>query len=388
MNNTRQPLRRVCAVLIGIVFFAAGLLKLQDPVGAGLVVKEYFSFFHVSFLDVLSKPLGTLMAFVETVCGFMLMAGVARKATAMLTMALTAFFTLITILLVIFNPVMDCGCFGEAVHLSHVQTLIKNIVICALCAAAFLPLGKISERPDAVRTLATIAVVIALAFFGVWSWLRLPSVDFMAFKPGAILRVASGDASSDTLFIYTRGSQEGAFTSNRMPDSTWTYQRLEASGADEYFAGGDRVDLPVRNIDGEYCDVQLAYGDVALFSVYDDMSTDKWMELSDAVAEASAADFTCFVLMPDAELAPMDLSDYALSADRKTILMLNRSNGGATWFRDGVVIRKWASSQIPDMDGWFETIEKDADAARMDYIRNGRLRLEGFALYSMLLMIL
>lgn len=124
------------------------------------------------------------------------------------------------------------------------------------------------------------------------------------------------------------------------------------------------------------------------FSVYDDMSTDKWMELSDAVAEASAADFTCFVLMPDAELAPMDLSDYALSADRKTILMLNRSNGGATWLRDGVVIRKWASSQIPDMDGWFKTIEKDADAARMDYIRNGRLRLEGFALYSMLLMIL
>lgn len=388
MNNKRQPLRRICAVLIGIVFFAAGLLKLQDPVGAGLVVKEYFSFFHVNFLDFISKPLGTLMAFAETVCGVMLIAGVARKATAVLTMALTAFFTVITILLVIFNPIMDCGCFGEAVHLSHVQTLIKNIVICALCAAAFLPLGKISERPDAVRTMATFAMVAALALFGAWSWLRLPSVDFMAFKPGAILRAAADGASSDTLFIYSRGSQEGAFTGNRIPDSTWTYQRLEASGADEYFAGGDRVDLPVRNVDGEYCDEMLSYGDVALFSVYDDMSTDRWMELSDAVAEASAADFTCFVLMPDAGLAPMDLSDFALSADRKTILMLNRSNGGVTWVRDGVVIRKWASSRIPDMDGWFKAIEKDADATRMDYIRNGRLRLEGFALYSMLLMIL
>ena len=318
----------------------------------------------------------------------MLIFGAFRRLSAWALVLMMLFFTCSTLYDAITNKVTDCGCFGEAVHLSHVQTLIKNIVICALCAAAFLPLGKISERPDAVRTLATVAVVMALAFFGVWSWLRLPSVDFMAFKPGAILRAASEDASSDTLFIYTRGSQEGAFTSNRMPDSTWTYQRLEASGADEYFAGGDRVDLPVRNIDGEYCDVQLAYGDVALFSVYDDMSTDKWMELSDAVAEASAADFTCFVLMPDAELAPMDLSDYALSADRKTILMLNRSNGGATWVRDGVVIRKWASSQIPDMDGWFKAMEKDADATRMDYIRNGRLRLEGFALYSMLLMIL
>lgn len=38
MNNTRQPLRRVCAVLIGIVFFAAGLLKLQDPVGATIEI--------------------------------------------------------------------------------------------------------------------------------------------------------------------------------------------------------------------------------------------------------------------------------------------------------------------------------------------------------------
>lgn len=388
MNNKRQPLRRICAVLIGIVFFVAGLLKLQDPVGAGLVVKEYFNFFHVAFMEGISKPVGTLMAFVETVCGFMLMAGVARKATALLTMALTAFFTMITILLVIFNPIMDCGCFGEAIHLSHVQTLIKNIVICGLCAAAFLPLGKISERPDAVRTLATTAVVIALAVFGTWSWLRLPSVDFMAFKPGAILRSAADDASTDTFFIYSRGGQEGAFTSSRMPDSTWTYQRLETSGEDEYFAGGDRVDLPVRNVDGEYCDGLLCEGDVALFSAYDDMSAQKWMDLSNAVAEASAAGFTCFVLMPDAELAPMDLSDMALSADRKTILMLNRSNGGATWLQDGVVIRKWASSNLPDMDGWFETIEKDADASRMEFIRRGRLRLEGFALYSMLLMIL
>ena len=42
--------RRISAIIIGFVFFVAGLLKLMDPVGAGLVVEEYFKFLHLGFL--------------------------------------------------------------------------------------------------------------------------------------------------------------------------------------------------------------------------------------------------------------------------------------------------------------------------------------------------
>ena len=46
MRPLNHNIRRACTVIIGTVFFAAGLLKLIDPVGAGMVIGEYFKFFH------------------------------------------------------------------------------------------------------------------------------------------------------------------------------------------------------------------------------------------------------------------------------------------------------------------------------------------------------
>ena len=43
-------LKRFCGYIVGFVFFVSGFLKLMDPVGAGLVVDEYYSFMHIGFL--------------------------------------------------------------------------------------------------------------------------------------------------------------------------------------------------------------------------------------------------------------------------------------------------------------------------------------------------
>ena len=43
-----NKVRRLCAVIVGLVFFVAGILKLMDPVGSMLIVREYFSFLHLS----------------------------------------------------------------------------------------------------------------------------------------------------------------------------------------------------------------------------------------------------------------------------------------------------------------------------------------------------
>ena len=44
-------IRRFCAWLIGMTFLFSGLSKLMDPVGTSYIMKEYFHFFHLSFLD-------------------------------------------------------------------------------------------------------------------------------------------------------------------------------------------------------------------------------------------------------------------------------------------------------------------------------------------------
>ena len=50
MKDIWYVARRICAVIVGTVLFVAGSLKLMDPVGAGLVVSEYFKFFHLYFI--------------------------------------------------------------------------------------------------------------------------------------------------------------------------------------------------------------------------------------------------------------------------------------------------------------------------------------------------
>jgi hypothetical protein len=37
-------------------------------------------------------------------------------------------------------------------------------------------------------------------------------------------------------------------------------------------------------------------------------------------------------------------------ADRKSLMTLNRSNGGAVYFNDGTIVAKWANSELPKVD--------------------------------------
>ena len=138
-----RVIRKISAGLVGFVLFLSGVLKLMDPVGARLVVEEYFQFLHLGFLHGLAGLVGSGLALLEALLGAALITGVWRKVTAIATGALLGFFTLLTVVLCIWNPPMDCGCFGEIVHLTHVQSLLKNFVLLGLWALACLPFSKL-----------------------------------------------------------------------------------------------------------------------------------------------------------------------------------------------------------------------------------------------------
>ena len=94
-------IRRFFAILIGLVLMAGGLLKLNDPVGTGLIVSEYFKWMHLGFLQGGSTLSGALLGLLESILGAALLTGVARKAVAIATTVLLGFFTLVT------DPLME-----------------------------------------------------------------------------------------------------------------------------------------------------------------------------------------------------------------------------------------------------------------------------------------
>ena len=97
--------KRICAVIIGMVLLIAGILKMMDPVGSGLVMDEYLKFFHLGFLKPASQFVACALALVESLLGAALIAGVWRKVIALASGGLLAFFTLITVILILIHSI-------------------------------------------------------------------------------------------------------------------------------------------------------------------------------------------------------------------------------------------------------------------------------------------
>ena len=167
-----RVINKIAAFILGSVFFLSGILKLMDPLGTSLIVSSYLSFLHLSFLQFASGLLACIFPLVECILGSAMILGVFRKPTGIAVLALQVFFTLLTLLLVIFNPQMDCGCFGEAIHLTHTQSFIKNLILLALWALALLPLRKETPAPRKSKFIGFALVGVSVLLFLLYSLSR------------------------------------------------------------------------------------------------------------------------------------------------------------------------------------------------------------------------
>ena len=387
MKKAHHRLRRFCAILIGLVFLASGLLKLLDPVGTGLIVSEYFKFFHLGFLQGTAKALGMVLSLVEAITGAALISGVFRKTTAIVTSVLVVFFTIITLILWIAKPEMDCGCFGEAIHLSHGQTLLKNLVLLALAALAFIPFQNFGV-PRKGKYVAFFLAIPSLIFALCHNARHLPMIDFTEFAPGTEL-FASLDNDYQEMdgkvptFIYERNGQRGSFTLDALPDSTWTFVGVDTLSRSGMYKNASKPVLSFRDAEGEYQDELAVLGKVMVFSVYDPEDAD-WDRIRTQAAEARVCGATPLILAVPGEDTPEDV----YLADYKPLITLNRANGGATYFNDGELISKWSPRDVPEGEELRSLLDREPVVASTDFIVGRRIRAQGFALYLLALLLL
>ena len=355
----------------------------MDPTGAGLVVKEYFDFMHLGFMAPAAKTFGVALALAETLIGAALVSGVWRKAFGMAALIMQSVFTLITLLLLIFNPEMDCGCFGEAIHLTHLQTFIKNLILLALILLYFFP-NKHLGNPKRKKYVSFGIVSISCVAFMAYSLLYIPLVDFTAYKPGAELIAAASDGGDDmyeSVFTYEKDGQTQDFTLDALPDSTWTFvstdTRLKGGQAES------KTELSIFDSRTQtYADSLAAKGKVMVISLYDtDIDQQEWDEIGKIASEAAANGIRPLILATETETAPETLKAFAYTSDYKTLISLNRSNGGVTYFNDGTLIKKWAKRTSPASDEIKVLATNDSTETSIDYESKGSLGFQGFLLY-------
>ena len=293
--NASEFFHRLAAVVFGLVLLLGGLLKLMDPVGAQLVVESYLNFLGLGFLRVISLHVSFAFSLIECFVGASLIAGAWTSWIRWVALALMTFFTGLTLVLLIFNPAMDCGCFGELVHLTHLQSFIKNIVLLLLWVAAFVPTKKVRRMHVRRPVFVSFSFAVMVAF-GIMSYRHLPMLDLTDLRAGTEL----------------------------------TEGKVSLLGAD-----------------GDYHDEQALEGNVLLISVYEPSALSR--RDRERIARTASLTHDLGLQPIVASALPQkadDMPDGAYVADRKTLISLNRSNGGATLIEDGQIVRKWSSGRV------------------------------------------
>lgn len=327
--------RRFAAVVFGAVFLFGGVLKLMDPVGATLVMNSYLGFLRLSVLSFAAEALALSFTILECIVGVALVSGVLWRWIKWLAFGLTLFFTVLTLLLLISNPAMDCGCFGELVHLTHTQSFLKNVVLLLLWCVVFMPKGWNIRQP---RRRKVMALVDCVLLFGLMlhGFDRLPVMDLTDLNIGTELEVGS---------------------------------------------------VPMLGEDDEYHDEMLLDGDILLVSVPDpsSLSAKKRAETVSTVELARQSGLEAVLLapvrVPEFEKMPL------YTSDRKTLLSLNRSNGGAVLVRDGEVVRKWSCGAL-DRDDLVRSLERDPIESIADDSLRGRLSFGSFVVVVFALLLI
>ncbi len=385
MRTFLLRLKRLCGFIFGIVFFFSGMIKLMDPVGAGLVVKEYYDFMHIGFMAPAAKFFGVAFALAETLVGAAIACGVWKKVVGIIAISMQGAFTLLTLSLLIFNPEMDCGCFGEAIHLTHLQTFIKNIILLALILAYYIPQKHLGETRR-VKYISFGIVSASTIGFMIYSLMYIPLMDFTAYKPGAELISATdngGDDLYEAVFTYEKDGNTSTFTLEELPEDidSWTYVGTETRTKKSI--EDSAVELSIYDSKGQsYADSLAANGKVLIISVYDtDISAERWSELGAVASNAEKCGVKAIILATQTESVPAKLKNIAYTSDYKTLISLNRSNGGMTYFNNGILVKKWARRAAPDIAEIKKIARDDTTETLIAYESKGSLVFQGFLLY-------
>ena len=172
--------------LIGGLFIVSGFVKLQDPLGFSYklddywtVFQEYTGFFPAEFFHELSIPMAMFISVFEIVLAFALMTGYRMRLSSLLAFLMMIFFTFLTGFAVITNSVTDCGCFGDALKLTPLQSFEKDILLTLSILPIYLMRKRI--RPYYRNPFPLGLVTLSALVFGYISYHclnHLPIFDF------------------------------------------------------------------------------------------------------------------------------------------------------------------------------------------------------------------
>ncbi len=371
MKNKATQITRNTAVNIGRLLMAAtfifsGYVKAIDPLGTQYKLVDYLQALGLgNLLPEWTLLVGAiLLATLEFSLGIFLLFAIRRHLISKIALVLMSMMTLLTLWIVIANPVKDCGCFGDAVVLSNSQTFIKNIILLGIALLLWKwPTSMVrfvSKKTQWIVINYTVIFALALSAWSLWN---LPLFDFRPYHIGA--NIAQGmktppgapQPQFETTFILEKNGQRKEFTLDDYPDSTWTFVDSKTVQTAEGYVPpihdfsiqdphtGEDITQQVLN-DTSYTFLlispALAYADDSNFGRIDQI-----YEFSQDYGYR----FICLTASTDKDIAKwQDITgaEYPFyTTDATTLKTMIRSNPGLILLHNGTIIQKWSHNKLP-----------------------------------------
>ena len=343
----------VCRWTLGGVFSFSGIVKCVDPVGTAVFVEKYLATFSLDVLLPLALPLAVVLSVAEFTLGGLLLDGKPHRITAIATLAIMSLFTIVTLLNATILPIGDCGCFGDAVRLTPVQTLLKNIVLLPL--SALMIVGARRGRFDYLQTVIGVIISLGVCLYA----LRYqPIIDFMPYDRDTNLReeVAKQRAeleSSTTNVLVFRDkttSEQVEFAASNI--ECWSDPNLEYIDSRSVVVSEESyplAELMVTNLAGDDITLELLNrpGRVAWITIYDTKALERNFEAVKRLLGSGKYDGYVVATSLDTQTLTERLGIECYMVDAMTLRTINRSKVGVMVVDNGVVTDK---CNIRDID--------------------------------------
>lgn len=195
-------------ILIGVVFTISGFVKAVDPHGTEYIFTDYFvDAFGIPSLASISLVLAIIQSAFEFLIGICLIFNIKPRLSALGAMLFMIIFTPLTLYSAIYNPVKDCGCFGEAIKLTNWETFLKNIIMLPITIYLFISTKGVNNTyKGKIDWILASSIFLLIIIFQLISLQHEPFIDFRPYNVGTYIPdqmvIPAGEKADEYGVVY------------------------------------------------------------------------------------------------------------------------------------------------------------------------------------------
>ena len=357
----------LCRIIVAVTFIFSGFVKAIDPIGTQYKLQDYLG--AIGMAGILPNwtllAVAVFLAAIEFCIGIFLLFAIQRRLISKLTVVFMAFMTMVTVWIVVADPVKDCGCFGDALHLTNTETLIKNIVllVCSL-AIMYRPLAMFRFVSKSNQWIVTNYTIVFILVSSGLSLYYLPIFDFRPYHIGVNIprgmEIPKGAKLPQfkTTFIMEKNGQRKEFTLDNYPDASWKFIDSKTVQTSEgYIPPIHDFSITDNKTGLDLTNSVLSHKGYTFLLIAPHLETADDSNFGDIdrlyeYAQSYDIPFYCLTASTTKAIKRwIDLTgaEYPFCiTDEAVLKTIIRSNPGLLLLKDGTIINKWSHNNLPN----------------------------------------